>query len=253
VIFLTAVGDDTLGREALELYRSEGLDVSYARTVAGVSSGVAFIFVGERGENMIGVASGANARLAPAAIDDLPETLFRPNDILLAGLEVPVETAARAVHRSRRAGMRVIVNPAPANLALLDHDVLGMIDVLTPNAIELRALSGGQIDETAAARALLARGTAAVIVTLGASGVLVVERDGTRSIRAFPVEAVDTVGAGDAFNGALAAALAMDRQLFEAAVWACAAAALAVTRPGAQAALPHRDEIDRLAATYRSD
>ncbi len=131
VLFLTAVGDDVLGREALDLYRSEGIDVSQARTFPGERSGVALIFVGERGENMIGVASGANARLDPETVDRLPNSVFRAGDVLLAGLEVPVESVARAVRRAHAAGMRIIVNPAPANLAILEHDVLPLVDVLT--------------------------------------------------------------------------------------------------------------------------
>jgi ribokinase len=254
VIFVTAVGDDALGRQALDLYQSEGIDISQARIVAGVRSGVALIFVGERGENMIGVASGANARLDPDAVDRLPDSVFRAGDVLLAGLEIPSETAARAIRRARAAGMRVVLNPAPANLAILEENILADVDVLTPNAVELRALSGNAADVTEGAAALLSRGAGAVVVTLGERGSLVAEHGVNgpifRPIRAFSMEAVDTVGAGDAFNGALAASIAEGRALFEAAVWATAAAGLAVTRPGAQSASPRRDEIDRLAATY---
>ena len=93
VVFVTAVGDDALGKQALELYQREGIDVSHARVIAGASSGVALIFVGDDGENMIGVASGANAMLGPDDVDCLPASLFRADDVLVAGLEIPVETA----------------------------------------------------------------------------------------------------------------------------------------------------------------
>src|SRR4051794_17894646 len=118
VTFLTAVGDDALGRQALALYRQEGLDVGQARVVSGVASGVALIFVGERGENMIGVAPGANAHLAPECIDDLPENLFAPDALLLASLEVPLASVVRSLRRARSRGMITVVNPAPIDPAL---------------------------------------------------------------------------------------------------------------------------------------
>ena len=115
VVFVTAVGDDDLGKQALELYRREGIDVSHVRVVDGVASGVALIFVGDDGENMIGVASGRqSSSSAPDDIDRLPDSLFRKGDVLLVGLEIPVETAIRALRRGFEAGMQTILNPAPA-------------------------------------------------------------------------------------------------------------------------------------------
>ena len=111
VVFVTAVGTDDLGTKALEHYRREGIDVSHACLCDGVCSGVALIFVGDDGENMIGVASGANLMLGPGDIDRLPDAVFRAGDVLLVGLEIPIETAARAIERGAR-GMRVILNPA---------------------------------------------------------------------------------------------------------------------------------------------
>ena len=140
VVLITAVGDDALGREALALYEQEGLDVSHARMIPGVASGVALIFVGEGGENMIGVAPGANAHLAPADIDALPESLFTPGAILLASLEVPLATVVRGLERARAAGMTTVLNPAPIDPAILDPEVLALVDVLTPNHEEARAL-----------------------------------------------------------------------------------------------------------------
>jgi ribokinase len=148
--------------------------------------------------------------------------------------------------------MTTVLNPAPADRALLDGGLLAQVDVLTPNQEEAREITGlpsETADEAAiCARSLMARGARSVIVTLGAQGCLVVEHNAVRLVPACQVEVVDTVGAGDAFNGALAVALAEGRPLAEAAAWACAAGALAVTKPGAQGALPRRAEIERLLA-----
>jgi ribokinase len=256
VVFVTAVGDDELGKQALERYTRDGIDVSHVRTVEGIASGVALIFVSEDGENMIGVASGANLGLSPQDVDGLPASLFRRGDVLLAGLEIPVQTAIRALRRGAQAGMQTILNPAPAP-ALSESQVqelLSAATVLTPNRVEAHALAGMATNRTSepdwkrCAERLRAMGAAAVVITLGSRGCVVTTAGGTWSFDAPEVEAVDTVGAGDAFNGALAVALAEGRMLHEAAPWANAAAALAVTQPGAQSALPHRDAIEMLAA-----
>jgi ribokinase len=245
VTLITAVGDDALGRQALAHYAGLGLDISHVRTTAGVASGVALIFVDERGENMIGVAPGANGLLAPADIDPLPGSLFAPEAVLLASLEVPVATVIRALERAREAGMTTILNPAPVDRAILDRAVLALVDVLTPNHEEARALAGSS-DPADAAGFLLAAGCRSVLITLGAQGCVLSTEAGSHHVSAPSVVAVDTVGAGDAFNGALSVALGEGRPLAEAAAWACAAGALAVTQPGAQGALPRRAEIDRL-------
>lgn len=250
VVLVAAVGDDAFGRGALEGYRGAGIDVGHVRVVPGVASGVALIFVGGDGggENMIGVAPGANARLTPADIDRLPDALFDPAAVLLAGLEVPAATVARGVDRARRAGMTVVLNPAPADPALLDLDILRHVDVLTPNRVEARALAGrpvdGLDDAARVAEALRGLGPKAVIITMGADGSILATEGATARVEAFPAVAVDTVGAGDAFNGVLAAGLAEGLPLAMAARRASAAAALAVARAGAQAAIPDRDAID---------
>jgi ribokinase len=253
VVFVAAVGSDAFGRQALENYRNEGIDVAHIRTLPGVASGVALIFVGEAGENMIGVAPGANALLATDDVDRLPDALFGPDGILLvAGLEIPLVTVARAVERGKAAGMRAVLNPAPAHADLAEATWLDGLDVVTPNRVEVGMLTGLKTDTreqvVAAARALRARGPRCVVVTLGADGCLVVGDGSPFSLPARRVEPVDTVGAGDAFSAALAVALGEGRSLAKAAAWASAAAALTVTRPGAQAALPTRDEIELLVA-----
>ncbi|MDR3634208.1 MAG: ribokinase [Isosphaeraceae bacterium] len=263
VIFVTAVGDDAFGRESLDRYRAEGIDVSHARRLTGVASGVALIFVGEEGENVIGVAPGANAKLLPEDIDALPESVFDPSSVLLASLEVPLETVGRALSRAKRAGMTTILNPAPVDLRLgagdevagaIDGPARGLlqhVDVLTPNQNEAAALGrceASHASEFAAASLRQRFGVRHVIVTRGAAGCLLFTEGSSFEFTAHAVQAIDTVGAGDAFNGALATALADRLPLTEAVAWASAAGALAVTRHGAQAALPSRVEIERLAA-----
>jgi ribokinase len=257
VLFLTAVGDDDLGRRALEGYRREGIDVSLARIIPGVASGVALIFVDDRAENMIGVAPGANARMTSDDIDRLPDEVFARGGVFLASLEVPLEVVRRGLRRARDAGMITVLNPAPAPPAHAGADLLHWADVLTPNRTEALALT--QIEDDNIHKALIelqrSGGANEVVVTLGDKGCLVAIEGESRpiEIEAFPAQAIDTVGAGDAFNGALAVALSEGRDLVQASTWASAAAALAVSRRGAQAGMPSRDEIDRLLARVRSD
>jgi ribokinase len=264
VVFVTAVGDDELGRQALELYRREGIDVSYVQVVAGVASGVALIFVDDHGENVIGVAPGANHRLTPEDIDRLPDSLFRPDDVLLVSLEIPVETAIRALRRGKDAEMYTILNPAPVPVISESRarELLSAAFMITPNRIEALTLAGMppvasiEPDWPACAHRLQDLGPECVVITLGSDGCYVFEPPDSSpyafSVPAPRVEAIDTVGAGDAFNGALAVALS-DGRLSPPYAWANAAAALAVTRPGAQAALPYRDAIERLAERGRLD
>lgn len=251
VLFLTAFGDDDFGHHATGNCRSEGLDLSHAKTATGAANQVALIFVGEDGANLIGVAPGASSHLTPGDIESLPQSVFDRSRVLLASLEVPVETVTRALMRARAAGMTTVVNPAPASPVAADPQFLGFIDVLTPNEEEAAVLAGGVaagIDGARiAARSLRSRGVGSVVVTLGEHGCLVLGHDEEVRIAAPSVTAVDTVGAGDAFSGALAVALSEGRSLVEAAAWACAAGAFAVTKPGAQGALPTRREIDALA------
>ncbi|HEX8203557.1 MAG TPA: ribokinase [Isosphaeraceae bacterium] len=253
VTFLTASGDDDFGRRARENDRAEGIDLTYAKVVPGVANQVALIFVDADGQNVIGVAPGASAHLTPADIDRLPEAVFAPGAVFLASLEVPLETVVRGLERARAAGMFTVLNPAPADHALIRGEILPLVDVLTPNQEEALALTGLILDDpleaVGAARDLqINYGARVVVVTRGAEGCLVVTPEEVIQVQPHQVEAVDTVGAGDAFNGALAVALAEGRSLVEAAAWANAAGALAVTRPGAQGALPRRPAIDRLAA-----
>jgi len=247
VTFIGAVGDDAFGREALAHFARENLDCRYLKTVPGEASGVALILVDRQGENLISVASGANLHVTPEDVDAVSEETFRNARVFLTCLESPLESVARGLSRARRSGLLTILNPAPADDAVCRNGTLALVDVITPNEGEAAALTGIDFDDrpgaVAAARRLQEMGCRSCVITLGARGCLVVEETDTW-VEGRSVQAVDTTAAGDAFNGALAVALSEGRTLVEAAHWANRAAAVAVTRPGAQPSLPGRKEID---------
>jgi ribokinase len=247
VVFLSAFGDDSFGRQMRDRYFDEGIDLRHARLVEGEPSGVALILVGDDGENLIGVSMGPNARLSPDYIDDLPANVFDSSGVFLASLEVPIDTVIRGIRRASDAGLTVVLNPAPAALLLGAKSILSMVDVLTPNESEAESLAGNLSGAgSPVTDALRSIGVTRFVLTLGSEGSLVCDGDAQTKIPAYSVDAVDTVGAGDAFNGALAASLSEGLSLINAATRANAAAAIAVTKPGAQGALPSRSEIDRM-------
>lgn len=259
VTFVGALGEDALGRDALRGFQSENLICDYLRSVPQSPTGVALILVDANGQNLISVASGANSRLAPGDLDAVCRTAFPAARIFLTSLEIPLETVASGLKRAKQAGLLTVLNPAPASREVLDADILNWVDVLTPNAGEAALLAEtglatpGETESAAAIRAareLQERGCRQVIVTLGADGCVVVGSAVTQ-IAPCRVAAVDATAAGDAFNGALAVALAEGRTLVEAATWANAAAALSVTRRGAQPSLPTRRELDEFLARNR--
>jgi ribokinase len=243
VRFVARVGDDSLGKEAISRFRAEGILVDAVFIDPEAASGVALIMVDERGENMIAVASGANARLTPSDVEAAAAHL--DGSVTLVQLEIPMETVDRAVQLARKAGARVILNPAPA--CPLPDRLLSQVSILTPNEGELALLTGKQVHDLPTARlaaeSLLERGVGTVIVTLGAQGALTVGRSGSHWEPARRVTAVDTTAAGDAFNGALAWALASGRPLAEAVQVSNIAASIAVTRMGAQPSLPTASEL----------
>jgi ribokinase len=234
VAMVGAVGADDLGDEALRELAAEGIDVAAVARLDGVPTGVAAIVVDARGENLIAVASGANAELDAATV----AKAVPPGDgVVLLGHEIPEAAVAAGIRVGRAAGRRVVLNPAPARR--LADDLEGVL--LTPNAHEARALTGEE-DVEAAARALAARTGAPVLVTLGAEGALLLNGEVER-LPALAVDVVDTTGAGDAVNGALAAELAAGRPLREAARFALVAAALSTRAAGARAGMPLRDDV----------
>lgn len=247
VTFVAAIGDDPFGRQALDHFRGEALDCRFIKTVPGEPTGVALILVDARGENLISVASGANLHLTASDVDSVPGEVFGEAKVLLTCLESPLETVARGLVRAQSAGLTTILNPAPAHEDLAGADLLRYVDILTPNEGEAAALTGVPPGDSSgpeiAARRLQQMGCRNCVVTLGPRGCLVVSQEAV-TVESHPVDAVDTTAAGDAFNGALAVAIAEGRTLLEATRWATRAAAIAVTRRGAQPSLPTRAEID---------
>jgi ribokinase len=201
---------------------------------------VALIVVDAQAQNLIAVAPGANARLTPADVAAAQPALAKAR-VMLLQLEVPLDTVLAAARAGRAAGLIVVLNPAPAQQ--VPDELLGLVDYLTPNEHEAAALTG-QSEPEAAARSLLDRGVMQVVVTLGAAGALVATPAGLQRVPGFTVSAVDTTAAGDAFNGALGTALARGEVLDTAVRFAHAAAALSVTRPGAQPSLPTLAEVE---------
>lgn len=241
VAFVGAVGDDDLGATALAELAAEGIDVSAIARLEGVPTGVALITVDAAGENSIAVASGANAELdADAVRAALDGRLDGPPGVVLLVNEIPEAAVLAGARAAAAAGWRVVLNPAPARP--LAPELLAVGPLLTPNASEACALAG-EADPVVAARALAWSTGAPVLVTRGARGALVVDGDDEAAIPAPSVDAVDTTGAGDALNGALAAELARGTPLAEAARLAVAAASLSTRRHGARGGMPRRDEL----------
>jgi len=247
VSFVARLGRDSLGDAALAGFRKEGMGLSHVVRDRGQPSGVALIFVGADGENSIGVAGGANQRLSPADVAGARGLISRAR-VLLVQLETPLRTVEAAARIARAAGVDVILNPAPARP--LPGALLRNVSILTPNETEASVLTGVRVTGAAsaarAARILMRRGVGTVIVTLGAGGALVATRGGSQVVPGFKVKAVDTTAAGDVFNGALAVRLAENCPLGAAVRFAHAAAAISVTRRGAQPSIPARAEIDAL-------
>jgi len=245
VVFIAAVGDDPYGEEALKGYRLDQINTENIKICKGVPSGIAMITISEKGENAITVASGANALLSPADLEELDE-VFHEADYMLIQLETPLETVQKAVELCNKLNTRVILNPAPA--AELSDKILEKVSIITPNETEAESLTGVIVsDELSAAEAaevLHGFGIETVIITMGASGAYLSDRvTSTRSmVPGFSVQAVDTTAAGDVFNGQLAVSLAEGRELEKAIVEAHAAAALSVQKLGAQSSIPRREE-----------
>lgn len=246
VTMIGRVGDDDFGHRLLGHLSDDGVDVSHVTATAATTTGVALIVVSEDGENQIVVVPGANALLMPADVAAAEESIAAA-DVLLLQFEVPMKTIEAAAAIGHRHGTTVVLNPAPA--AAVGTDLLSHIDVLAPNETEAASLTGGtgqeSVDALEAARRLAARGPRIVIVTLGARGAVICENSEARLEPPYVVDAVvDSTGAGDAFLGALAAALGEGRTTSAALDWAMAAGALAVARVGAQPSLPQRAEVE---------
>lgn len=247
VTFVGRVGQDVFADIALRTWRQEGVNTDYVVQDSEHATGVAPIFVDDTGENMIVVALGANLAVSAADVDAAAGVIAQA-DILLTQLEIPYDTVAYALKVARQHGVPTILNPAPAGR--LAPEVLALADFMTPNETELEVLSnmpGAPVEE--AARALLTTDQQTIVVTVGARGAQYVQRGKSALVPGFRVNVVDTTGAGDAFNGGLAVALAEGRALEDAIAFANATAALCVTRPGTAPSMPQRAEVDALFAS----
>ena len=249
VTFVARVGQDVFGDQCLAAYRTEGIDTRFVSRDADEATGVALIAVAADGENSITVASGANMRLLPEHVQ-MAEGAFEGADVLVMQLEVPVQTALAAAQLAAQHGVHVVLNPAPAQK--LSSELLALVDVLTPNRIELAMLLGvSEAEITALSDAQLAEralslGVSNAVITLGAEGALVADATGAQRVPPFAVTPVDTTAAGDAFNAGLAVALGRGEPLTAAARYGAACGALATTKIGAQPSLPRAPEVAAL-------
>ena len=245
VTFVCKTGNDIFGQQSKQLFANEGIDTSFVFSDEAHPSGVALITVDDQAENCIVVASGANACLLPADLAEAADAIGQA-DLLLMQLEIPMETIEYVARTAYNKGKTVILNPAPAQP--LSKSLLQCVHILTPNETEASMIAGIPVTDTAsaidAAGVIADMGVQTVIITLGAKGALVYTKDFCTEIAAERVVAVDTTAAGDVFNGALAVALSENKTITDAVRFACRAAAISVTRIGAQASAPYRKEIN---------
>mgnify|MGYP003465600668 FL=1 len=242
VAFLSKLGADANGRLIEQHLAAQGLSRPILLRDAEFPTGVAMILVDHSGENQIAVVPGSNGRLTPADLRQHRE-LIAGARVLLLQMEIPRETVFEALRLGRECGLTTILNPAPA--APLPSDLLRLVDILTPNESEAQVLTGST-DPAEAAQILTGRGVGTVVVTCGANGAFLTTGNDVTHIPGFLVETIDSTGAGDAFNGALACAVAEGVPIKSAIVRANAAGALATTGRGAQESMPTKDDIEQL-------
>ena len=245
VSFVARIGTDPFGQMAMDLYRDEGIDVSYIKQSADSPTGVGFIIV-ERssGHNCITIDPGANELLTADEVAQC-EGAFKGSAVLLTQLEIPVAAAEAALACGRERGAITILNPAPVRP--LAPAILQMVDILTPNQSEAKVLAGlspnADVEPEGVARELIGAGVKQVIMTLGERGALIVTAKSALHVPGLRISAVDTTGAGDAFNAGLAMALACGESLEAAVQFAVVTGGMAVATEGVIPSLPRRDEV----------
>ena len=248
VTLVARVGDDLFGERAIAGFRQEKIVADYIVKDPNKPSGVALIMVDDHGENIISVAPGANAELSPEDVQKARPAIEQA-DVVLIQLEIPLPAVHEAARLGEQSGARVILNPAPAQP--LDDTLISCVDIITPNETEAEILTGIRPDSQEqlrkAAEELLRRGVNTVVITMGGKGSFLVSGEETGMVPTVPIRPVDTTAAGDAFNAALAIALAEGRGLRESISFANRAGALTATRLGAQPSLPTRAELDAFA------
>jgi len=244
VHFIAKIGNDVFGKQTVKGFIKDKINTKFIYIDKEVSSGIALILVDKRGQNSIAVAPGANSNLSPRDILNASK-IFSNAKVLLVQLEIPLETVRTAIDLGCKNNLTVILNPAPATK--LPHEFYQKISIITPNESETRILTGIKPNSSKnlilAAEKLLRNGVKTVIITLGEKGAFIHSKTISTFIPTYKVKPVDTTAAGDVFNGALAVAIAEGLELLEAVQFANAAAAISVTRPGAQPSAPFRNEI----------
>lgn len=247
-VFIGKVGDDVFGHQTVEMLTSLGIDTRFLGVSATEPSGVALINVDEHtAENSISVATGANGAIRPADIDAAEEVIASASLILMQ-LEIPIDTVTYAAKMAKRHGVTVVLNPAPAPSEPLPEELLENVDIIIPNKTEAEVITGIAIDtpqdELRAIRSLHSKGISTVIFTLGSKGALLCQNGDCEEVPSFKVKAVDTTAAGDTFCGALCVGLSEGKEVRPAMIFANQAAAISVTRKGAQQSVPTRAEVD---------
>jgi ribokinase len=244
ITFIANVGDDLFGRQSIEHFQRENIHTEFISSDPDHASGVALINVDHQGENSITVAPGANANLSIAQIDQAFNSLLVPGIVLLQ-LEIPLATVEHTIRKAYQLGHRIILNPAPAQS--LDKSLFKYLYVITPNKSEAALLTGVSLVDTTSAKVTAEKlhqlGVENVVITLGAKGAYLHSPTLKQLLPSPSAKALDSTGAGDCFNGALAVALSENQTLDKAVSFACAAAAISVTRLGAQASMPWRKEV----------
>ncbi|QTL39919.1 ribokinase [Xenorhabdus budapestensis] len=250
ITLIACVGQDDIGGRVLQQLVKDNINTSAIEVIAGESTGVALIFVNQQGENVIGINAGANGALTPEYLCRY-EQVIKDADALLLQLETPLDTVQLAVEIAEKHNTKVILNPAPAQK--ISDRLLSLVDIITPNETEAEYLTGFSVTDDAgaekAAQSLHNKGIETVIITLGSRGVWLSEKGKQgKVVSGFEVKAIDTIAAGDTFNGVLVTGLLEGKEILSAIRFAHAAAAIAVTRHGAQPSVPWRSEINAFLA-----
>ncbi|CDG15766.1 ribokinase [Xenorhabdus doucetiae] len=246
ITFIACIGQDDIGERICQQLAKDNIDTSSIEAIEGELTGVALIFVNQQGENVIGINAGANRRLTSDYFLRHDQKV-KDADALLLQLETPLETVQFAAETAKKHHVKVILNPAPAQP--ISDQLLSLVDIITPNETEAEYLTGIAVTDDVgaekAAWALHDKGIETVIITLGSRGVWLSEKGKEgKIVPGFSVKAIDTIAAGDTFNGALVTGLLEGKEMLSAIRFAHAAAAIAVTRQGAQPSVPWRNEID---------
>lgn len=243
VDFIACIGEDKVGLEMKQAFQKNGINTDSIATIQSETTGIAMIQVADSGENSIVISAGANAHLTTDIVDKFKQKILDA-DALLMQLETPLDAIIYATKIAKQAGKHTVLNPAPAKA--LPDELLAQLTMITPNETEAEVLTGVKVvDEQSAAQAAAVfhqKGVAIVLITLGAKGVFISHNALQKIIPGFRVQAKDTTAAGDTFNGALVTALLEQKSLEEAIQFAHAAAAISVTRFGAQTSIPSRQE-----------